>query len=146
MTLEERFWAKVDRRGPDECWPWTGATGSAGYGYIRPGGSADCVLATRVSMALDGRDPGPLEARHTCDNPPCVNPAHLIAGTHLQNMADMAVRFRGGRSTLVEADVRRVRELAAAGQLQRVIAAEYGLTQKAISKIVRRESYRHIPA
>lgn len=53
------------------------------------------VGAHRVSLALDGRDPGPLDAIHSCDNPPCVNPAHLRPATTRENVADMIAKERG---------------------------------------------------
>jgi hypothetical protein len=91
LTLAERFWPNVDRRGPDQCWPWKGRGGSGGYGRITRKGT----LATHISLELAGRAllPGQL-ALHHCDNPPCVNPAHLYGGTPLDNMRDKVNRGR----------------------------------------------------
>ena len=89
----DRLWAKVQRAGPDECWPWTGAVDSDGYGRIGLGGTAR--LVHRVVYELEvGPIPDGMEVRHTCDNPPCCNPAHLLPGTHAENMADMVERGR----------------------------------------------------
>lgn len=145
MTLEERFWAKVDRRGDDECWPWTGATTGAGYGAIRADGGrkAGLLLAHRVSASLAGAELGP-ETRHTCDNPPCVNPAHLRPGTHDDNMGDMARRGRSGRAKMTREIVLEVRRRAALGEVQRALADEFGVSQHAISKAVLRQSWTHV--
>jgi hypothetical protein len=104
QPLAERFWPKVDRRGPDECWPWLGATaGSHGYGAISVctvGFGRKLQRASRVSYVLAN---GPLEVgmivRHACDNPPCVNPAHLVSGTQYDNVQDMVERGRVHRQT-----------------------------------------------
>lgn len=141
-TLEERFWAKVDRRDPGECWRWTGATSGNGYGYIRVQGRP--VKATRVAMQLDGRDPGTV-ARHTCDNPICCNPAHLISGTQADNIRDMIDRGRSARpgAKLTADAVAEIRALLAAGgpTTQREVAAAFGVRQTAISYIATGRSW-----
>ena len=93
-TVEERFWPKVDVRDPDECWPWTGCRTKRGYGRIAYQGGVE--NAHRLAWILSGGDdPSGLEVRHRCDNPPCVNVAHLQLGTHLENMQDIWRRGRG---------------------------------------------------
>jgi hypothetical protein len=87
--LEERFWPKVDRRGPDECWLWTGAA-TGGYGAIR-GNNREMVLAHRVAYELEvGPIPAGLEIDHVaargCTSTLCVNPAHLEPVTHQENL------------------------------------------------------------
>lgn len=82
---EERFWRKTERRGPDECWEWSGRRDKDGYGVLRVG--ATQVRAHRFSFELL-HGATELLVRHRCYNPPCVNPAHLRPGTHEENMAD----------------------------------------------------------
>lgn len=91
-TTEERFWAKVDRRGPDECWPWIGATNNRGYGQFWYGGGQR--LSHRIAWLLLRGPVGDLFVLHRCDNPICVNPAHLFLGTHQDNMQDMVTKGR----------------------------------------------------
>lgn len=85
MTLPDRFWAKVDKGGPDGCWLWTAARSGAGYGVFKINGRA--AYAHRLAFEDGGR---PLVAGekvdHRCYVPACVNPAHLQAKTHRENL------------------------------------------------------------
>lgn len=151
-TLADRFWEKVDRRGPDECWLWTAAVNEHGYGVMRPEGrrTGPTIKAHRVSLMLAGVDVDGLVVRHSCDNPPCVNPAHLSTGTKADNSADMVTRdrhargSRSGTSKLTERQVAEIRARQAAGELHRVLAAEYGVSRVTITNIVSGKTWRHV--
>jgi hypothetical protein len=101
--LAERYWEKVDKRGPVECWPWKGSTYEGGYGAIRYG-DGTTRGAHRVGWELANGKPPPedREVCHSCDNPPCQNPAHFFLGTHQANMADMSGKGRAGDRTWVK--------------------------------------------
>jgi hypothetical protein len=91
----ERLWARIDRRGDDECWEWTRARSARGYGQLWTGERVE--YAHRLVAALTaGAIPTGLYVLHTCDNPPCCNPAHLVFGTQADNLADMAAKGRSG--------------------------------------------------
>lgn len=116
MELADQLWPKVDQRGLDECWPFTGATNEHGYGVIHRRGRM--LKAHRVAFRLRvGPIPAGHHVLHTCDNPPCCNPAHLYAGTRSDNMRDMverkrrntAVGVRNGRARLTAAAVAEAR-------------------------------------
>lgn len=93
MTPEQRFWAKVDKRGPDECWPWLAYRKPEGYGRFWFCGRDRS--APVIALVLSGVTiPDGCEPDHTCYNPPCVNPAHLDVVTSLENIRRGRARRR----------------------------------------------------
>lgn len=85
-TLAERFWQKVDKRGPDDCWPWTASLDSKGYGQIYSGHGNKNMQGHSASMLIHGHKlPAGKEWDHICKDRTCVNPAHLRAVTHREN-------------------------------------------------------------
>lgn len=111
------YWGKVQKRGPDECWPWQGGLVN-GYGGGTFNGERYKVSRQILAEKL-GRPLGEgMFALHTCDNPPCCNPSHLWEGTNADNMKDKTVKGRGssvppmlkgeahGKARLTEQDVR----------------------------------------
>lgn len=100
MPMSERFWTKVDIRSKDECWEWQAGKNRQGYGKFRLGGrDSKTVHAHRVAWELHNGQPFPdgLMGCHTCDNPPCVNPHHIVPGTGSFNQQDMLRKGRLGR-------------------------------------------------
>lgn len=148
------YWKHVDKRGPNECWNWTGArygTNSA-YGQF----SIDKVRtgAHRASWILhNGPVAEGLDVCHTCDNPLCVNPAHLWLGTAKDNMHDKINKGRHNMrkgedvhtAKLTEADVYKVWELRDKGLSMNTLAKRFGVSQHAILKICNGKSWRHLP-
>lgn len=84
----ERYLEKVERGGPDECWPWIGAYATQDRGAFRWKGKTR--IATRVGWEIaHGTAPGELHVLHTCDHGWCHNPGHWFLGTHQDNMTDL---------------------------------------------------------
>ncbi len=84
-TLEDRFWAKVDKT--DDCWLWTGAINQSGYGTLSLGSRSEGTIgAHRASYILNiGTIPDGLQLDHLCRVRHCVRPEHLEAVTPREN-------------------------------------------------------------
>lgn len=90
----------MQKAGADECWLWTGGKQGKGYGqFFLPGGKP--IGAHRYSWMLhNGAEiPPGMHVMHSCDNPPCVNPAHLRVGTNRENLQDCAAKGRNPGNT-----------------------------------------------
>lgn len=96
--LADRLWAKVDVRGPDDCWEWQGSKVGE-YGHIGVGGRENkLVLTHRAAYEVSvGPIPDGMKVCHTCDNPPCCNPKHLFLGTQADNVRDRDAKGRTAR-------------------------------------------------
>lgn len=153
VPLVDRFWPKVDRSGgPAACWPWQGVVDQGGYGRIGSAGRHGPVLKThRVAYELVcGPIPPGAVICHTCDNPPCCNPAHLFAGTAKANTQDSIAKGRmhfgerDGHAKLTATQVRDIRQRRASGVHRLALAQEYGLHPRSIDAIVRRQRWAHL--
>jgi hypothetical protein len=154
--ITERFWSHVDRQ-PDGCWTWKGGKGRYNrFSYAR----GKFAQAHRLAYELTNGPipPGSLVC-HRCDNPACVNPAHLFAGAQTDNMRDMArkgrwrssVANRPGASNpsakLTDSQVIEIRQrYKQGGVTQRTLAHEYGLHHSTIHLIVSAKKWKHLPA
>lgn len=148
MSIVDRFMSKVEKT--EGCWNWTGAL-TRGYGYFSLNGKAQ--RAHRVAYSLFV---GPLAedavVRHTCDNPRCVNPAHLVVGSQADNMTDKVMRGRqsrlvgstSGRAKLTEDIVKTIRLVHANGINGVEISRATGIPVGTIYAVVKRRSWRHV--
>lgn len=139
----DRFWAFVDKRGPDECWPWTGRLGTAGYGALCADGKN--MIASRMSYAIHN---GSIPAEkpyvcHRCDNPLCVNPGHLFAGTPRDNVMDAVMKGRI-KTKLTASDVTEIRYMCAMGWTRNRLAEIYSVSPSTVGDVVLRTVWAHV--
>lgn len=147
-----RFWMKVDRQGPDECWPWLASVNRGGYGTFTLDGRK--IQASRAVWILTFGNPGDLWVLHRCDNPICVNPSHLFLGTNLDNIADRVAKGRnadrrGERNTaakLCVADVIAMRQQYEGGVRLADLSREYGLAPGGAWSVVNYRTWNAVGA
>lgn len=144
--VEDRFWERVDKRTPDECWEWQGNKTPRGYGTI--GDRDDSLYAHRLSYIFaHGEIPDGLYILHSCDNPGCVNPAHLRTGTQQDNINDALERGRipkGEKSTsakLTQEQAEQIRKLNQEGVSYKRLSKMFSITKSNIAHIVKMRSW-----
>lgn len=145
------------------CWEWQGARKGPGYGNIWSKRTGRLGMTHRLMLEATGADLVGKSACHACDNPPCCNPNHLFAGTARDNAQDakskgraslpprtdwpqMMRRRRHHWQKLDRAAIPDIRRRLAAGEKQKDIARDYGVTFQAISKIKLGDRWGHVDA
>lgn len=146
-----KFWSKVKKAGPNECWIWTGYKDKTGRGRLEirqlP---RDMWLASRLSFVIHGgKLPYNLEVCHHCDNPSCVNPIHLFLGTQKDNLQDAASKNRmpygenNPNSKITSDDVRKIRTLYRAHlHTASELAQMFGIKKRNVFRILSGELWR----
>ncbi len=147
----ESFWDLVDQTGgPEACWPWRGSCDPYGRISIADRSEDAHVIAyTLVNGPIPEDRPF---VCHTCDNPPCCNPAHLYAGTPRDNVMDMYHRSRrvvpGGsahwNAKFTDDEIRAIRNAREHGRTLADIGRQFDVSYRTVSKIVRRERYKDV--
>lgn len=156
--IEARFWSKVSIVNDDDsCWEWTASRNRDGYGTFswRYGPfSMHTPGAHRVAHFLVTGEI-PEHTCHACDNPPCVRPSHLFAGTHQENIADRHAKGRSQgavqvgeanhNSVLTEHDVLVIREALSTGETsEEAVATLYGVSRSTITLIRQGTTWKHV--
>ena len=149
--------ARADRSGgPDACWPWKGTRDRDGYGKVWCEGRT--WRATHLAMTVAGRPvPEGMWALHRCDNPPCVNPAHLFAGTHRDNMIDAASKgrcaspspqaraaSRATKAKFTDSQVLEMRAMWDSGLFATAIARKFGADNRTVWYCLH-TGWKHLP-
>jgi hypothetical protein len=143
----------LDRSIPEPnsgCWLWEAALTGAGYGSLQVANKT--MLAHRMAYCLHhgANYDDPFIIRHQCDNPACVNPDHLLAGTFADNSQDAVRRGRAAMGTkiwsaiLTEADIPIIRAALAAGETKQHLAQRYGVHPDTIKNVRLGRTWKHL--
>ena len=133
VEFERRF----DRSG--DCWEWNRGRDGSGYGKMPFKGKT--LRAHRVAYELNnGSIPAGLHILHTCDNPACVRPDHLWAGTNVDNMADKTAKRRAvgaakGSANGAKLSAEEARKIYSDSRSYRVVSRHYGVSLTAVGDI-----------
>lgn len=142
------------------CLLWIGHVSQKGYGQFHRSGKQISAHRTAYEIFV-GPIPDGLLVCHRCDTPSCINPDHLFVGTPSDNIRDMIQKGRGKgknpragkswngarrgeRNPRAKISEEQVLTIRADPRPQSVIAAEYGISQSAISRIKRRQDWSHL--
>lgn len=155
-TYQTPFWDRVTISDLDQCWEWKLGVDKDGYGVASF--NARPVRAHRLAYYFT-HGKWPELTRHTCDNPPCCNPNHLLDGTAKDNSRDMVDRGRSaqgenhGHSKLTTAEVAVIRRTGilfktgsgkGSGFSQKALASKYGVSRRVIKLILEGEAWKHV--
>jgi hypothetical protein len=138
--IKNKFYTKIRIKSSTECWEWIGGKSADGYGIFYHRGERE--YAHRLSFALYKTPiPKKILIRHTCDNPSCVNPDHLLLGNQRLNARDALMRKRDVFK-LTPAKVIEIRE---SRKSYKELARVYKVDRTTISHIKRRKTWKHLP-
>ncbi len=149
----DRFHKSYSPEALTGCWIWLLAVDQVGYGQfsVKDNGKFKTILAHRFSALIHGLDMSKPVVRHICNNPSCVNPAHLTTGTHQDNTNDMlqaSREARGSRQGSVKLTEQQVLEIRSKyiprTYSYKRLAKEYGVDWTTIQLIVKRITWKHL--
>ena len=136
MPMRDRFDRFVNRRAADECWEWKGAKVN-GYGVFQV---RKHNLARAHRMAFEWANPDMPKGTfvlHSCHNRACVNPSHLRAGTHDDNMNDLRISGRA-RALSAEEAKRALRLREEEGLSWEALGTQFSVSGEIMKRVVRR--------
>jgi len=123
------------------CIEWTGSKNNSGYGTVSRGGQSGLMAHRDAYEAAHGYIPDGMVVMHSCDNPPCVNIAHLRLGTRSENQRDSVMKGRMFRK-LTEDQVRSIKYHETG--TNKSVGQRYGVSDVSISKIRNGKVWRHV--
>lgn len=141
--LRETFKSKYSIDPVTGCWIWIACKDKDGYGLVQDGRKVR--RAHRVSYEMFVSED--LEGKillHSCDNPSCVNPSHLKAGSHSDNQRDASLKCRHASQRLTPTQVIDIRAKFLNGERNKDLAKEYGITTGYVTNIIQRKKWAHI--
>lgn len=149
LSIEDRFWQKVDKKDDNGCWNWVGAINGNGYGCF--GINKKLIGSHRFSYQIHfGEIPDGMLICHHCDNPLCINPKHLFLGTSKDNSQDAVMKGRTNHSEnhpkakLSNNDVILIRKMYTQGVPRIELSALFGVMRPEIYKLLNGQIWIHV--
>jgi len=157
QSMKERLLRFVDKRGKNECWPWLGGRSKSGYGQLhqtlKPGSTdnrhkrqkhwkahrAYLVFVVGKKVSDDAH------VCHTCDNPPCCNPRHLVIADRKWNVRDMILKDRRARTKLTVKQMSSIKRSLKHHIISRPeVCDRFRIRDEVVRRIVKGEYWKHI--
>ena len=155
--MKKRLIRYVDKRGKNECWPWTGGRSEKGYGQLhqtlKPGITDNRHKRQRhwrahrayLVFVMGKKVPDDAHVCHTCDNPPCCNPRHLVIADRKWNVRDMILKDRRARSKLTVRQMNAIKKSLKHHIISRPeVRDRFGISDEVVRRIVKGEHWKHI--
>lgn len=140
--LEKRLRSSTVINAETGCYEWSGSRNARGYGVISWEGKSILVHRATYEQAHGDLVPGQIVC-HKCDNPACLNPSHLFAGTDADNMQDKARKGRAAKKLTAD-DVVQIRARLSSGGSLLVVARAHGICKSTVAAIRDRRTWDHI--
>ena len=146
-SLFDRLMSHADTSSPDECWLWNLKKDKDGYGFLKVAGKN--IKAHRAVHSLfRPLEPAPV-VRHLCNNPGCINPLHLRAGTQRDNASDRVAYSRGGdlkgeANGRAKLTAEQALEIRMSTEVGTSLALRYGVSKNMVSRIRRGLAWSHL--
>jgi len=150
LKEKKDFWFWVNVKNKDECWLWLGKLNQWGYGRFYKNGFT--AMAHRVAYELTtNKNIDGLIAMHTCDNPACCNPNHLVMGTHADNQKDKYKKNRQAKGEMMGSSILTNEQVIEARKKYKphkityqMLANEYGVCKDTMQKAIRKINWKHL--
>lgn len=151
---QQRFWSHVEIGNEDDCWEWHSQRDKNGYGrfhFARKAGVTQLAHRHAVQFFAGITIPDGIVACHSCDNPGCVNPAHILLGSQADNVADMIAKGRkspigprGVQVNTAKLTTQDVLTIRASAEKSKTLAGRFGVSRVQINNIRSGRQWRHV--
>jgi len=147
LSPQDVFESRIQKT--DTCWLWKGGRNEYGYGIFHIPGKRPVRAHRYVYEQLVGPIPEGQILLHSCDNPPCVNPAHLSPGTKRDNLIDAMVKNRrpvSERHWNAKLSSEQIQAIISDQRTHREIAKTYGISQPYVGRLKHKKRRLHEPS
>lgn len=128
------------------CLEWTKCLNTDGYPRTAWNNSSNGKVHRIVWELYNKQSAKNLVIRHSCNNPKCINPNHLVIGTPADNMKDRDSAGRHGANKILPKDVNTICSLYSTNlYTQKEIGTLFGINNRTVSSIIKGTHWKHVP-